>query len=479
MLVALILVPLIGRRAGAGHPVEPLAAVGAAAGLAGSPVRWRCRASRIPAPAAAGWLLLDPPGRLVLLMLSVLFLLCSVYSIGYLHHRAELSNRVFVMCLLIFLAMTTLVTCARHLGLMWVAVEATTLSTAPLIYFNRTQRSIEATWKYLLVGSVGIAIALLGSFFLAYASLGRGGEPSLLFDDLLARAPLLDKSWLRSGIRPAAGRLRHQDGPGADAHLETRRLRRSARASSARLLAGGLTNCAFLALLRIHQICQAAGESPYTGRLMIFIGLLSMAVAAVFMVGQRDYQTHAGLFQRRAHGNIGAGRRHRRAGDVRRAAAHDQQRHDQRACCSCRPATSTALTAARRPMRCAARCGVLPFSGTLFLLGFFAITGSPPFGPFVSEFTILNGALPKGDSSSARRFLFLLLIIFIGMGRTVLTVVQGRPLPGGRRTAYRDGLFTGLPILLSLGIVLLLGVHIPAFLKVMLRDAAHFLEVRP
>ena len=70
--------------------------------------------------------------------------------------------------------MTTLVVCSQHLGLMWVAVEATTLATAPLIYFNRTPRSIEATWKYLLVGSVGIALALLGSFFLAYASLGRG-----------------------------------------------------------------------------------------------------------------------------------------------------------------------------------------------------------------------------------------------------------------------------------------------------------------
>jgi hydrogenase-4 component F len=121
----------------------------------------------------------------------------------------------------------------------------------------------------------------------------------------------------------------------------------------------------------------------------------------------------------------------------------------------------------------------LPFSGTLFLLGFFAITGSPPFGPFVSEFTILTGALTRGRFIAGACFLLLLLVIFIGMGRTVLTVVQGRPLRGSKRTAYRDGLFTGFPILLSLCIVLLLGVHIPAFLNAMLRDAANFLEVRP
>ena len=73
----------------------------------------------------------------------------------------------------------SLVTWAQHLGLMWVAIEATTLVTAPLIYFNHTQLSIEAMWKYLLVGSVGIALALLGTFFMAYSSLHAGLEATL------------------------------------------------------------------------------------------------------------------------------------------------------------------------------------------------------------------------------------------------------------------------------------------------------------
>ena len=139
-------------------------------------------------PQFYGWIVLDPLGKLVLLILSVLYALCAVYAVGYLRYRAELSNRVFVACMLCFIGVATLVVTAHHLGLMWIAIEATTLSTAPMIYFKRTARSIEATWKYLLVGSVGIAIALLGSFFLAYASLGPGHEPSLLFEDLLRRA---------------------------------------------------------------------------------------------------------------------------------------------------------------------------------------------------------------------------------------------------------------------------------------------------
>ena len=80
--------------------------------------------------AFGGWLALDPLGRLVLLLLSVLFALCAFYAVGYLRYRRELSNRVFVPCLLIFLAMTTLVVCAQHLGLMWVAIEASTLASS-------------------------------------------------------------------------------------------------------------------------------------------------------------------------------------------------------------------------------------------------------------------------------------------------------------------------------------------------------------
>src|SRR6266568_2191131 len=191
---------------------------------------------------ATRWLALDPPGRIVLLIVSGLFFICSIYSVGYLRYRGELSNRIFCVALLIFLAATTLVICSRHLGLMWVAIEATTLATAPLIYFNRTPRSIEATWKYLLVG----------------------------YGTKMGIAPM--HTWKPDAYGEAPGVV------GA-------------------LLAGGVTNCAFLALLRVDHICRAAGEASYTGRLLVFMGILSMVVAAIFMVGQRDFKRKIG----RAH----------------------------------------------------------------------------------------------------------------------------------------------------------------------------------
>ena len=422
-----------------------------------------------------GWLALDPPGRLVLLLLSVLFAICAVYAVGYLRYRRELSNRIFVPCLLIFLAMTTLVVCSQHLGLMWVAVEAATLTTAPLIYFNRTPRSIEATWKYLLVGSVGIALALLGSFFLAYASLG--GESSLLFGDLLARASRMNRSWLqvafvllvvgygtKMGLAPM-----HTWKP--DAYGE-------APGVVGALLAGGLTNCAFLALVRVFHVCAAAGEGAYARGLLVFFGILSIGVAAVFMVGQRDFKRMlayssvehmgilvlgvglggAGVFAALLHMlNNGLTK-----GVLFLSAANIHRAFD-----------SKSVDEVRGAMR------RVPLSGTLFLFGFFAITGSPPFGPFVSEFLILSRALAADRFLIAGGVLLLLLLVFIGMGRTVLAMVQGLPSPAAERSSYRDGLLTGAPVVLSLAAVLLMGLHIPVPLELLLREAARFLETGP
>ena len=425
--------------------------------------------------AFGGWLALDPPGRIVLLLLAVLFAVCSVYAVGYLRYRQELSNRVFVPCLLMFLAMTSLVVCSQHLGLMWVAVEAATLTTAPLIYFNRTQRSIEATWKYLLVGSVGIALALLGSFFLAYASLGENS--SLLFGDLLQRAGHMNRSWLevafvlllvgygtKMGLAPM-----HTWKP--DAYGE-------APGVVGALLAGGLTNCAFLALVRVFHICEAAGAGAYARGLLLFFGIVSIAVAAVFMVGQRDFKRMlayssvehmgilvlgvglggAGVFAALLHMlNNGLTK-----GVLFLSAANIHRAFDSKS-------TDEVRGAMRR----------VPLSGTFFLLGFFAITGSPPFGPFVSEFLLLSRAFAAEQYAVGAAFLLLLLLVFVGMGRTVLAMVQGVPSPDAARTRYRDGLLTAVPVVLSLALVLLLGVHVPVPLEALLREAARYLGTTP
>jgi hydrogenase-4 component F len=118
----------------------------------------------------------------------------------------------------------------------------------------------------------------------------------------------------------------------------------------------------------------------------------------------------------------------------------------------------------------------VPLSGGLFLAGFLAITGSPPFAPFLSEFTIVNAALGSEQFLIGGLFLLLPTIVFIGMGSTVLTVVQGEPLENVPRTAFRDGFLTGAPVVLFMVCVLLLGLYVPPPLETLLHDAADFLE---
>jgi hydrogenase-4 component F len=431
--------------------------------------------SRPELSGSGQWLVLDPPGKLILLVVSALFLACSFYSVGYLKHRMERSNRVFVACLLVFLGVMSLVTWAHHLGLMWVAIEATTLSTAPLIYFNRSKRSIEATWKYLLVGSVGIALALLGTFFLAYSAVPVGIEPSLTYSELLHNAPKLSQSWLRAafvllligygtkmGLAPM-----HTWKP--DAYGE-------APGVVGAILAGGVTSCAFLAFLRIYHVCIAAGEVAFVSRLLLFMGLFSMAVAGLFMIGQRDFKRmlayssveHMGilmaglgiggpaLFGTMLHvvtNGATKGVLFLSAGNIHRAYESKN--------------TELVRGALRR----------LPLSGALFLAGFLAITGSPPFGPFVSEFSILGGAFEAGHYLVAALFLVFLLVVFVGMGKTVLKVVQGRVPPEVQDTPYRDGALTAAPVLALMAVVLLLGLYIPGPLSSLLKEAVAFLGV--
>jgi hydrogenase-4 component F len=423
-----------------------------------------------------GWLLLDALGKVILGFVTFLFFLCSLYAPGYLALRIERPNRIFCANLFVTLAMMTLVSLSHHLGLMWVAMEATTLVSASAIYFNHNARSLEATWKYLLIGSVGIALALMGSFFLAYASLKSGLESTLFFDQLVEVAPQLSPPWLHAafvllfigygtkmGLAPM-----HTWKP--DAYGE-------APGIVGTLLAGGVTSCAFLAVLRVYHICRASTEAEFAREMMIVIGLLSMAIAAVFMARQRDFKRmlayssveHMGILVlgvgigglavygallHLINNGLTKGVLFLSAGNIHRAYGSK--------------VTDDVRGAIQR----------VPLSGTLFLAGFLAITGSPPFGPFVSEFTIINAAVGSGQFLAAGLFLLLLGIVFIGMGATVLAVVQGNAPEHMPDNGFHDSVSTGLPILLFMGLVLLMGLYIPAPLESLLREAAAFLEVK-
>lgn len=435
--------------------------------------------------AFGGWLVVDNFGRIFLGLTSVLFAVCSLYAVGYLAERPDRDNRIFCAAMLVFLAVMTLMIGAHHLGLMWVALEACTLSTAPLIYFNRSQLALEAVYKYLLIGSVGIAIALLGSLFLAYGAFRAGLPASLLFEDLVREAPALSRPWLHAafvllflgygtkmGLAPM-----HTWKP--DAYGE-------APGVVGALLAGGLTSCAFLAVVRFFKICVAAGDVAFAREMMISAGLLSMAVGAVFMARQGDFKRMLAYSSVEQMGilvlGVGIG-----GGALFGALLHMVNNGLTKGIVFLSAGNLHRVYASKRVEDVTGAMRRVPLSGGLFLLGFFAVTGSPPFGAFQSEFTILRSMFRQGHFLVAGLFLGALAVVFIGMGATVLSVVSGRApatdaassvrLRSGPGTDHRrETWLTVAPIVALTALVLLLGVYVPPPVDAALRAAAAYVE---
>src|SRR5512140_2751908 len=231
---------------------------GAALHAAGTAALWVIR----PGPALSGWFALDAAGLLALTTVSAVFLPCAVYVKGYLATHPERDNRVFTGSLLVLLAAMTGVTLVQHLGLLWVIIEVTTLATAPLIYFRHDARSLEATWKYLMVCSLGIALALLGSFFLALASASPGGPHTLVVDDLVRAAPSLSRPWLRAAFVLLLAGYGTKMGL-APFHAWKPDAYGEAPGILGALLSGGVTAAGFVALVRILRVCEAGGAGSF------------------------------------------------------------------------------------------------------------------------------------------------------------------------------------------------------------------------
>jgi hydrogenase-4 component F len=430
-----------------------------------------------PAPTAEGWLSLDAPGLLFLSLASLLFLAASAYCIAYLRREEQRPNheseRVFIGCLLFFLASLTLATASQHLGLLWVAIEATTLTSAPLIYFHRDARSLEATWKYLLTCSVGIALALMGTFFLALAATGAGDVP-LVLDDLVAHGGMLHVQWVKAaflfllvgyGTKTGLAPL-HTWLP--DAHSE-------APSPVSALLSGALLNCAFLGILRGLQVCTAAGLGDFARGLILGFGVLSMLMAAIFLLRPVDFKRvlayssveHMGILC------VGVG-----LGSTGTAAAmfHAVNHSLTKGMLFLIAGNIVAAYGTKSVGQVRGLLRTLPVSGALWMTGFFAISGSPPFGSFFSELSILRAAIQQDRGFIAVAYLVLLGLAFVGMAGAFVRMAQG---PSDAPPRVKEGPWGLVPAaLLGVG-VLLLGLYVPASLSEAFAVAARALGGSP
>ena len=214
---------------------------------------------------------------------GALFVADLVQSVFYLREadRREggehLSHRTYYVCLCAFFGAMLFALLAPSLPLMWVAVELTTLVSAPLIAYHRSRGALEAMWKYLLICSIGIGLALFGTMLVMHAVELRekGVAEGCRMWFKVGFVFILAGYGTKTGLAPFHTWL-------PDAHSE-------APAPVSALLSGALLNCSFFAIARFREIMPAE-IAGFCHAAMIFFGILSVAVAAVFMVRQTDFK---------------------------------------------------------------------------------------------------------------------------------------------------------------------------------------------
>ncbi|HTS14952.1 MAG TPA: hydrogenase 4 subunit F [Candidatus Sulfotelmatobacter sp.] len=416
-----------------------------------------------------GWLAADGLSALIALVTAGVGAAAAIHSIGYL--REDLRGRDldrgsglrdvqrYYGLLHLFVFSMLLVPLSNSLGVVWIAIEGTTLASVFLVSYYRTREALEAAWKYVIIGSVGIALALFGTILAYYAAVPvLGFSFDLNWSSLTAVAPRLDPDVMRlaflfivvgygtkAGLAPMHTWL-------PDAHSE-------APSPISALLSGVLLNAALYAILRFYTLTVPAVGVADVGALLLGFGLLSLLVAALFMLRQNDYKRllayssveHMGVIvvATAFGGPLGMTAAllqlvgHALAKSLMFfAAGHVLLRYETKEI----DQVSGVIRA-------------LPASGAFLLLGGLALTGAPPFGLFVSELTALTAGFSSGFGPAALIVLACLVVIFIAFMGHLNRMVFGRlPADVARGERPRVG---WIPLGAEGLLLLVLGLSIP------------------
>jgi hydrogenase-4 component F len=371
-------------------------------------------------------------------------------------HGTERRATLYAVLVQIFVTTMALAVLAANLGVLWVGVEATTVATTFLVGHHRTRGSLEASWKYIVICSVGIALAFLGTVLIYLATIHAGGHSAHALDwtSLIANAHHLDPSVMRLafalillgygtkvGLAPMHSWL-------PDAHSQ-------APAPISALMSGVLLTVAFYAILRCKAICDLVVGPGFARTLLVIAALLSLVVAASLLLNQRDYKRmlayssieHMGLI------TLGAA-----AGTPLAIAAvllHVLGHGLAKATLFLTTGEIIAAEGTSHMDGVRALLARRPALGGIFGVGLLALLGFPPFSLFASELGMIRAEFDVGLGWAAGAAVVAMLVILVAVvGNT------RHMLLGGSRTSPPDStprvalapLVAGLTVCAAIGV---------------------------
>lgn len=408
------------------------------------------------------YIILDRIGAWVLLCSAIVYFLASIYAVGYMRLLDNGRRLHRFYALFAGFGLTTLIgPLMNNAGIYWIAIELTTLVSTFLVAFEREAESMEAAWKYIMVVSAGISLALLGTIFFYWGgSFVLGPSYQMTWAALAGAAPkmnpvLMTLAFLlvlagygtKVGLAPMHSWL-------PDAHSES-------PAPVSALLSGALLNTAMIGIVRFLAIAKAGNLGPLPELALVVFGALSLFLGALFIVRQEGIKRLMAYSSIEHMGVVALGFGFGGALGVAGALYHMLNHSLNKSLMFFGAGNMMRAYGTKEILKINSVSRFYPAQGALWLAGAIAITGAPPFGLFLSEFTIMRAGLKPSFSWAVYVMAILLVVIFIGFMnhfRSMYYDPSSSPASPPRKVSA----WCTVPMWLSLAPLLIFGLWWPA-----------------
>lgn len=373
---------------------------------------------------------LDGPAALFILLTSLVSATTLSHARLFFRREQELNRELddgnlityYLFSLLFHISMVAVFLC-DNLGYLWISIEATTLMSAALVYFNRDKHALEAAWKYLIICSVGIAFALFGTVCF-YISSKYGAVPggSLSLNQLIEVAPYLEPTYAKlafilcflgygtkAGLFPLHSWL-------PDAYSE-------APAPASAMISGALLNCALFAIYRIYQVAYALESHNFYQELLLWSGTVTVVAASVFLVRQHGIKR---LWGYSSIENAGLMLVAIGLNSTPIFLLHAVNHSIAKVALFLLSGDIIQHAGSKELSQIKGLWTSMPVRSTMLASAAIAVTGAPPFGAFISEWLLLTGCV-----SMQRWILAVLLILALSLAFIMVAYHTGRILGGG------------------------------------------------